>query len=93
VSPFITGNWNGYAQTPDKACEMVRLEQTDIFYAYIPADGDLGDLGYQITLGYNVASGVSSDKQGIDWNFKTTYSKENFPGLEHPVMTKINDSL
>ena len=93
VSPFITGNWNGYAQTPDKASEMVRLEETDIFYAYIPADGDLGDLGYQITLGYNEASGVSSDKQGIDWNFKTTYSKENFPGLEHPVMTKINDNL
>ncbi len=92
-SPFITGNWNGYATTPDKASEMVRLEGTNYFYAQIAAGLDMGDNGYQITIGYNAASNVGTDKQGIDWNYKTTYSTENFPGLDHPVLTKLADNL
>ena len=73
-SPFITGNWNGYGTTPDSASEMVRLEGTNYFYAQIAAGLDMGDNGYQITIGYNAASNVGTDKQGVDWNYKTTYS-------------------
>lgn len=94
VSPWITGNWNGYAQTAEGgAIEMQRKADTDIFYGYIPGDGNLGDLGYQITLGYNSASGVASSLQGIDWNYKTNWSADNYGGLDHPFMTKVNDHL
>ena len=92
-SPFITGNWNGYGTSPESASEMIRLEGTNYFYAQIAAGLDMGDNGYQITIGYNAASNVGTDKQGIDWNYKTTYSTENFPGLDHPVLTKLADNL
>ena len=94
-SPFITGNWNGYSTTPDAgALEMTRLAaDSHVFYAYLPADGDFGDMGYQITLGYNAASGVGTGKQGINWSYKTIYSNDNFPGLDHPVLTKMNDKV
>lgn len=94
-SPFITGNWNGYGQTPaDGALEMKALEgNANVFYAYLPADGEFGDMGYQITLGYNAASGVGTAKQGINWSYKTIYSADNFPGLDHPVLTKMNDKV
>ena len=93
-APFITGNWNGYGTgLADGAQQMTQLEGTAVFYAYIDADADLGDLGYQITLGYSAASGVSSSKQGINWSYKTAYSDDYFPGLDHPVMTKLSDKL
>lgn len=94
VSPWITGNWNGYATNAEGgAVEMVRKADTDVFYGYIPADGDLGDLGYQITLGYNSTSGVATNLQGIDWNYKTNWSADNYLGLDHPFMTKVADDL
>ena len=99
VSIFITGQWNvmyysGAGEDPlTSAVEMQRLGETNTFYAYIPNTADLGDLGYQIALGYNNKSGVGAEEQGIDWDYKTLYSAKNFAGLGHPVMTMINDHL
>lgn len=95
VSPFITGAWNTvYAKTVSGgAYEMIRLENTDVFYAHLPADSAMGDLGYQITLGYNSKSGLAEDKQGCDWNYKTMYSAANYIGYDHPFLTKISDTL
>ncbi len=95
VAPFVTGNWNTYGVTPaEGAYEMTLLENTNIFYAFIPADSDLGDLGYQITLGYNAASGVSAGKQGINWSYKACANDDiSYPYPGHPTMNKIADNV
>ena len=95
VSPFITGWFNNWATTIDGGVkEMVRYGETAYFYTMIDEGADLQDFGYQIVLGYNAKSELPANKQGIAvWNFKTAYSDENFPGTEHPCMTKIADNL
>ena len=95
VSPFITGWFNNWGTSIEAGVkEMVRYGETAYFYTMIDEGADLQDFGYQIVLGYNAKSELPANKQGIAvWNFKTAYSDENFPGTEHPCMTKIADNL
>jgi len=99
VGIYITGAWNTsyFSAASDDpmtgAVEMERLNDSRIFYTYLPGDADLGDLGYQIALGYGKNSGLGAADLGLSWDYKTVFSSENYGGLDHPFMTKEADNL
>ena len=88
TSPFIDGVFNGWDAHP--GVEMTALTGTDIYYAFVEKtavnwEKNANDLGYQLCLGYNDASGVGDSMKGIaGYTYKNDFAL-NFSGVSHPV--------
>ncbi len=83
---YCTGTFNewaeDYAEDGSRCVLMQNLEGTNYYYGIYNVAGDsITELGYQLTMGYTVASGAGA---GIKWGGKSTYCA-TFPGVEHPV--------
>lgn len=83
---YCTGTFNEwaepYAEDGSKCVLMQNLEGTNYYYGVYNVDGTtITENGYQLTMGYTVASGAGA---GIKWGGKSTYCA-TFPGVEHPV--------
>lgn len=83
---YCTGTFNewaeDYAEDGSRCVLMQNLEGTNYYYGVYNVAGDsITELGYQLTMGYTVASGAGA---GIKWGGKSTYCA-TFPGVEHPV--------
>ena len=87
-SYYLTGVFCDWAERQnDGALELLRYDSRGLYAVHIYGYDDslhAEHRGYQVTMGYNYASGLPAENAGINWSYKAE-SNDTYPGLECPI--------